>query len=248
MAADDEPDEPYRPGDLATQLANEFQEQWLASVDEDQLKALDEANDMLAEKRRTIFTRVDFRWRPADKEMLEQIRVSTDMVMGTLYEQAQAIMAEFYAEMRIPETREVDGQRIAVLDSQRRQVWKRDERGEIIEDVSQLTGQDIDRAILGMQRVRFVVARLHNQLLNEAILARHLYDDRHADGYASLVEGTQGDRNAKASRDSRRDKYKAFFHWNLYSSSNSFMQEINSFIRILDRMAERGVWGERRRK
>lgn len=241
-------DEPVYTGDLAVQLANEFQEKWLADVDEETLKKLDEATDLFAEKRRTIFTRVDFRWRPADKAMLDQIRLSSDLTIRNLYELAQEIMDGFYAEMRVPETREVDGQTINVFDAKHRQVWRRDDQGNIIEDIAQLTGQDIDKAILDMQRVRFVVARLHNQLLNEAILARHLYDDRHAEGYASLVEGTQGDRNAKASRDSRRDKYKAFFHWELYSCSNSFLQEINSFIRILDRMAERGVWGERRRK
>lgn len=236
------------PSDLAVQLAHEFQEKWLADLDEDMLAKLDEVEDLHREKRRSIFTKMDFRWRPNDKTMLEQVRVSADITLTKFYTPAKMIMDEFYGEMRVPLTQLIDGANVVVRDNDGRQVWQTDEHGNYIEDVSQLTGQDIDKAILNMGRVRFAVASLHAQLLSDAILARHLYDDRHADGYASLVEGTQGDRNAKASRDSRRDKYKAFFHWHLYNSSNTFMQEINSFMRVLDRMAERGVWGERRRK
>jgi hypothetical protein len=234
------------PGDLAVQLADEFQTKWLADLDEDMLTKLDEATDLYKEKRRSIFTKMDFRWRPADKAMLDQVRLSADMTMTQLFQAAQAIIDEFYAEMRVPETQFVDGAEVSIFDSHGRQVWKRDSHGNYIEDISQLTGQDVEKAILDMERVRFVVASLHAQLLSDAILARHLYDDRWSSGYESLVEGTQGDRNAKASRESRRDKYKAFFHWHLYNCSNAFLAEINSFIRVLDRMAERQVWGTRR--
>lgn len=237
------------PGDLATRLADEFQQKWLADLEEDDLNKLDEATDLLAEKRRNIFTRMDFRWRPADKAMLDQVRLSAEMTLTDLYRPARMIMDEFYAQMRVPETREVDGSIVNVLDDKGALVWKRKEStGEYIEDISQITGQDVEKAIMDMERVRFVLASLHAQLLSDAILARHLYDDRHAAGYESVVEGTQGDRNAKASRVSRRDKYKAFFHWHLYNSSNSFIQGVNSFLRQLDRMAERQVWGERRRR
>lgn len=232
------------PGDLAVRLANEFQEKWLSTLDEDALSQLDEATNDRVEKRRLLFTRMDFHWRAADREMLEQIRTSAKLTLTELYEPAQKIMDEFYAMMRVPMVTE-DG--VAILDSDRRQMWKRDEHGNFLEDINQIDGQDIEKAILDIQRVRFVVSSLHAQLLSDAILARHLYDDRHAEGYESLVEGTQGDRNAKASRVSRSDKYKAFFHWHLYQMSNVFLQELNSFVRLLDRMVERRAWAGSRR-
>jgi hypothetical protein len=187
---------------------------------------------------------MDFHWRPADKQMLDQIRLSAKLTMGELYEVAQRIIDEFYAQMRVPV---IDGNGMAVLDSDRRQVFERDRFGNYVENIDQITGQDIEKAILDLQRVRCVVASLHAQLLSEAILARNLYEDKHSEGYESLVEGTQGDRNAKASRVSRQEKYKAYFHWNLYNASNSFLVEINSFVRLLDRMVERRVWSGSRR-
>lgn len=232
------------PGDLATRLADEFQQKWLDGLDADMLATLDEVDNVRAEKRRYLFTRMDFHWRPADRAMLEQIRLSAKMTIGELYEVAQRIIDEFYAMMRVPVVT-ADG--VAVLDADRRQVWARDAHGNYVEDIEQITGQDIEKAILDMQRVRVVVASLHAQLLSEAILARHLYDDRWSEGYESLVEGTQGDRNAKASRVARSDKYKAFFHWNLYNHSNAFLIEINAFVRLLDRMVERRAWSGSRR-
>lgn len=232
------------PGDLAVRLADEFQEKWLATVDADVLEKLNEVDNVRMAKRRYLFTRMDFHWRPADKAMLDQVRLSAKLTLGELYEVAQRVMDEFYAMMRIPV---VDGNGMAVLDAERRQVFERDRFGHYVENIDQITGQDIEKAILDMQRVRVVVASLHAQLLSEAILARHLYEDKHSEGYESLVEGTQGDRNAKASRVSRQEKYKAYFHWHLYNSSNAFLAEINSFIRLLDRMVERRAWSGSRR-
>lgn len=233
------------PGDLAVQLAEEFQEKWLSSVDADVLATLDEVDDLNREKRRTIFTRMEFRWRPADLAMLEQVRMSAKLTLNDLYQVAMAIIDEFYAEMRVPVVDPHLGTN--VFDSDGRQTWEKDKFGNFIENIDQITGQDVEKAILDLGRVRFVVASLHAQLLSDAILARHLYDDRYQAGYESMVEGTQGDRNAKASREARRDKYKAFFHWHLYQCSNVFLVEINSFIRLIDRMAERAVWGDRRK-
>jgi hypothetical protein len=238
-------DGPSWPGDLAVQLAHEFQDKWLATLDADMLEKLDEVEDLAKEKRRSIFTRMDFRWRPADAQLLEQVRLSAKMTLNDLYQAAMRIQDEFYAEMRVPV---LNAHGVPIIDSDGRQVWERDSHGNYVESLDQITGQDVEKAILDMGRVRFVVASLHAQLLSDAILARHLYDDRYQAGYESLVEGTQGDRNAKASRESRRDKYKAYFHWHLYQCSNVFLTEINSFIRLLDRMAERAVWGDRRRR
>lgn len=235
-------------GDLAIVLADEFQEKWLASLDEDMLQKLDEVENLRAEKRKSIFTKMDFRWRPADRVLLEHVRISGEMTLGELYQEAFRVMDGFYAEMRVPVTQIVDGQQVAVLDDHRRQVFEKDDFGNYVENIEQLTGQDIEKAILDMGRVRFIVSRLHAQLLSEAILARSLYDDRREEGYASLVEGTQGDRNAKASRDARRDKFKAYFHWHLYQLSNAFLIEINSFVRTLDRMVDRRAWTGSRRE
>jgi|GEM_PF-6991451 hypothetical protein len=236
------------PGDIAVRVATDFQDKWLATVDEDMLRALDEVADLHIEKRRTLFTKMEFRWRPADRKFLEQVRLSGDMTIREIYGAAQAIMDEFYASMRVPETQVIGSDQVAVLDSSGRQVFKKNEHGDYIEDISQLTGQDIEQALLNMERVRFVVSTVHAQLLSEAILARNLYDDRREAGYESLLEGTQGDRNARAARESRRDKYKAYFHWHLYQSSNAFLLEIDRFTRLLDRMAERHAWTGRRRR
>jgi hypothetical protein len=118
--------------------------------------------------------------------------------------------------------------------------------GKPVEDWGRLTGQDIETALFDLQEIRLTVSQQVDELRSEAIYAKHVYDDGYQDGYRGLVEGTQGDRNAHASKVSRTDKYHSFFRYYVYSRSNTFWQELNAFIRLLERVRDWRVREQRR--
>ena len=142
-------------------------------------------------------------------------------------------MDTFYASLRMPEINEHG---VAIRDSGGRVVWQKNSRGQEIENWSCLTGDDLEKCLFDLTRLKLVLAPQLNELLLEAVFARHIADDAHMDGYAEVLDGTIGDRNAAASRKARTDKYHAFFKYWLYSQADAFMKEITNFCRILERI------------
>lgn len=179
----------------------------------------------------SIMDRIRFGWRPEDKLVMEQIKSGAEAAYDDLYRETFGVIDDFYEVVRVP--RMHNGH--VIKDHNGRTVWEVDQYGNIVQDYSKLTGQDIDTALFKLQEIKFYIAPKLNELLLGAIYAKHLYDDAHADAYSSVVEGTVGDREARASRDARQDKYAAFFRFWIYSQGDTFMKELNSLQRLLDR-------------
>jgi hypothetical protein len=114
------------------------------------------------------------------------------------------------------------------------------------ENRDKLTGQDIEEMLFKLTRSRFILATEVNHLLLDAIYAKHVSDDRYQDHWNDIFDGTQGDKSANASRESREDKYFAFFKFHLYSTADTFLKELNNFQRLLERIRDwqtRGRYG-----
>ncbi|AON96958.1 hypothetical protein BI081_gp149 [Mycobacterium phage Tonenili] len=223
-----------RDGDLASAVAAKLQQDHLKEIEASGEPFVDAESPMIRSARKSIFTKIDFRWRASDEADLAHIRSGAEAMFAPMYAELKKIIDDFYAQMRIAEINPDTGQRL--LDAQRRVIWQRDKDGKIIEDLSQITGQDIEKTLLDIARLKSDVApRVHN-LLAEAVFARHIADDSYQDHYAELVEGTIGDRNAHASLKSREDKYHAFFRWYLWGQADAFLKEVREFTRLLERI------------
>lgn len=223
-------------GDLAEQVANQLQEQHRALVESGEL-VLDEQGPMRAEARQSVFARMHFSWRSSDKKILEQIRAAADAVVGDLFADTTAALDEFYASIRVPDTKIVGGQTVVNTDSRGRVLWKKDSRDREIEDWSRLlTGQDIEKCLLDLARVRLDLAPRVNELLLEAVYAKHIATDATHDAYSELVEGTIPDRHAHASRQDRQDRYAAYFRFYLWSQADVLSKELANLCRVLDRI------------
>ena len=138
---------------------------------------------------------------------------------------------DFYAAMRVPET---TPNGIAVVGPDRRPVWKRNEDGRLIERLDQLTGQDIDQAILELERLLLTVTPRVNRLMLDAVAAHHIQKDAFDSAWFSVVEGTQGDRTARANQRSQQDRWFAFFKYYVYSDAQAFHGEVNAFLKRLE--------------
>jgi hypothetical protein len=223
-----------RDGDLAAQVSRQVQREHVDKVIFSGEEVVDLESPMVRETRRSIFAKIEFRWRASDEKILDQIRAGVDAMFGHMYSDMKHIVDAFYAEMRVPVVDPESG--VVKTDSRGRVQFQKDSSGKDVEDWSQMTGQDIESALLNIERLKLDLAPRVNALLNEAVFARHIADDSFHDSYLELVEGTVGDRNAHASQKSREDKYQAFYRYYLWSNAESFMKEMSNFTRVLERV------------
>jgi len=220
-------------GEMASAVARQLQKEHLEKITADGVTFIDEEPVMVAESK-SLFAKISFRWRADDQALLDQIRASVDTMMAHLYSDAKAAIDGFYAELRVPEYDPETG--VVTTDRQGRIVWQKDARGKEIEQWEQMTGQDIEKCLLDLTRIKTEIAPRVNELLLEAVFAKHIADDAFQDAYAELVEETIPGRNAYASRKTRQDKYHAFFCYYLWSSAKTFLEEVNNFCRVLERV------------
>lgn len=220
-------------GDMAKAVARQLHSEQLDKIASGGAPFVDEEPVMLAESK-SLFAKISFRWRADEEALLDRIRGAVDRIVADLYGDAKTVIDEFYAQLRLPEINPDTG--MVLTDRQGRMVWRLDERGKEIEDWSQLTGQDIDACLFNLSRIKMVISPQVNELLLEAVFAKHIFDDQFQDAYAELIEETIPGRNAHAARKTRQDKYHAFFCFYLWSSAKTLVEEINNFSRILERV------------
>ena len=221
-----------RVGDLATQVALQLQDEHLALIESGE-EIVDQEEPMRSELRRNIFAKIEFRWRTSDQRILDQIRAASDRAFRELYDEAITVMDTLYASLRVAE---VNDHGVVLRDSGGRVLWQKDSRGKEIENWSQLTGDDLEKCLFDITRLRLVLAPQLSELLLEAVFAKHIADDAHQDAYAELLDDTIPGRTAYASRKSRPDKYHAFFLYWVYHQADAFMKEIVNFARMLERI------------
>lgn len=188
---------------------------------------------MHRETKKSLFAKIEFRWRTSDAGILEQIRGAADRLFNEVFASAMATLDGFYADLRVAEVNEYG---VAKRDSAGRVLWQKDSRGNEIEDWNQLTGDSLEKCLFDLTRLKLALAPQLNELLLEAVFAKHIADDAFQDAYNELLEETIPGRTSYASRKSRQDKYHAFFRYWFYSQADVFMKELNNFCRILERI------------
>lgn len=191
--------------------------------------ALD-ADEHLDSERGYIFSnKIRFSWKTDDKEILDRIRQTADQTFQDMFAEVISIIDTFYLSMRVPEGPGPDG----------RMTWKMDEANRPIERLDQLTGQDIDQAILDLERVLLSITPQINQLRLEALMAQNSAKDAYDDAWP--VSGIAGDRAVRANTESRLDRWHGFFRYYLYSTANTFYQEVKQFSRKIENIRYRQI-------
>lgn len=211
-------------GDLASRVAEKLTLDTLAPVEEataiTEEAAFDDNN---------LLVKIRFSWKPEDRKALDHIRISASAMFEELYGDAIASLDWFYEQLRIPAQK--DGKNIT--DAEGRTVWVMD-GDRPLESWDQLTGQDLEKTLADLDRLRFVMAPKVNELMLEALMARHSAQDSFDEAWGETMDGTQGDRTARSNRESRQDRYHAFFRFYLYSVAKTFLDEITNFQKRLN--------------
>lgn len=222
--------------DLAAFYAEELRQQHEASIENPE-EFLDEKDDLEFNARKSIFKKIQYKWHNSDQMILAQIEAGAARQFEADFLDAIIVIDDFYKCLRVPTGRNgPDG----------RPIWATDtETGKPIEDWSQLTGQDIEMTLLKLQSIKFKVAPRVNKLLLQAVYAKYVFTDTHDDSYYNQMDGTQLDKTAKANQVARSDKYQAYFRYYLFRSADTFMKEIDNFMRMLEKMRDWGIWSQK---
>jgi hypothetical protein len=191
---------------------------------------LDEDDRLDSERGYVFSNKIRFSWKTDDQEILDRIRKAADLVFQDLFAEAIGIIDHFYLSMRVPLGNGPDG----------RPVWQLDEvTNKPVERIDQLTGQDIDQAILDLERVLLTITPQVNQLRLEALMAQNSAKDSFDDAWPA--SGIAGERQSRANTKSRTERWHGFFRYYVYSTANTFYQEVKQFSRKLENIRYRQI-------
>lgn len=177
-----------------------------------------------------LFRKIEFSWREEDRNAIAQLRAAAEAVFEDLFAGSIAALDRFYSSIR-------------VRDPERPGRYLKTETGAYVEDWSELSGQDLIKAIFDLQREKVYISQKLSNLFLEASFAKQISTDVYYEAYRKLMEGTVGDRTAYANQQSKVDRYAAFFRYWIWHSSSAFQKEIDGTVRVLEKMAE---WSTRR--
>lgn len=224
-------------GDIADKAGQALQEEHQRIVNERPLPFEDDVN-VMEKKSVGAFSKIKFEWRDSDRMILDQIRAAANRGFLEAFHDCIDVLDRFYESVRVPE---VNAEGIIKLDPDGRPIWQKDEHDRYLEDWDNLTGQDIERCLFDLARIRLYVAPQVNDLLMEAMFAKRIQTDIHDDAYLGPVEGTVADRTAKANRKARQDSYHAFYRFWLWKQGDTFLQELTNTQKMLEKLRDWGI-------
>lgn len=230
----------FKLGDLADEEAQRLQDSHIELVESEKI-SLEEESKSLPDRKK-LFTKLEFRWSKSDFLILEQIRGACEKVVEEQLGSYGRILDELYEQSRVLK---LNDSGLPARNREGRLVFEKDEFGNFIYDWSRVDGVQIESSIMRLAELGVEVSTKISGLLHEAIFARHIYDDEYQDSYRSLLDGTQGDRNAYAARESRQAKYFAFYKFCLWDSAERLQREIRNFQRVLERARDWQIRSQR---
>lgn len=215
--------------DLAASVVQRIQEEAAKELAEGNIPEPEEVPEEV-HPRLSLFKKIEFSWKEEDKNAIYQLRAAAETVFENLFADSIGALDKFYGSIR-------------VYDPNRPGQYQKTDTGAYVEDWSQLSGQDLIKAIFDLQREKVYISQKISNLFLEASFAKQVSTDVYYEAYRKLMEGTVGDRTAYANQQSKVDRYAAFFRYWIWHSASAFQREIDGTMRVLEKMAD---WSTRR--
>lgn len=210
--------------DLAADVVRRIQREAEKDLEEGRTPVLDDPPEEV-HPQLALFRKIEFSWREEDKNAISQLRAAAETVFEDMFRGSVEALEAFYSSIR-------------VRDPERPSRHLKTETGAYVEDWSQLSGQDLIKAIFDLQREKLANSLKISNLFLEASFAKQVSTDVYYEAYRKLMDGTVGDRTAYASQQSKVDRYAAFFRYWIWHSANAFQREVIETVKVLEKMAE----------
>lgn len=230
---------PMMPRDIAGDHLQKIQQEFLENYRTEK-HITEEIDD--ASPYKTLLQKVRYGWKPEDQNAIAQLRAVAERVIEECFLNTFTIIDVLYDSFR---SVELNQHGIAITDHKGRHVYEKDQHGNPVEDFSSLTGQDIEKALLDLQREKLVTSQQVAELLLEANFAHFSYKDEYWEEYESVIDGTNPIREAKANRKTKESKYFSYFRYYIWYRANEFGKELDNLMRILERVRGWRVYSQK---
>lgn len=173
-----------------------------------------------------------FNWDDDERLTIETIKMAVDQMIQREYRDAfvavQGILSLVREVERDPNTGEL------LYTESGAPVWKKDASGAVREDYNKLDATDLDSAILHMATYSFFAGQWAIDAYMEAVFAKYMADDKQADAFSAIMQGTIQDKTATANRKSRDERYRAFYKAYTHRKIKELLDRMDSLRRSLE--------------
>lgn len=180
---------------------------------------------------RLLPTSLKFDWSPEERETIETVKSIVKQEVSKDFGQVAHVLHDMLRKVRM---QEVDANGKPLYDETGAPVWQKWPDGSIKEDWSRIDAADIDAFLMNAAVFSFFVAQSVVDAYGEAVFAKYMSEDKFAEVYDSLIEGTIDDKRAAASKKSRLERYFAFYKAYKYRYMREMMDRIDSISRRLE--------------
>mgnify|MGYP000924388095 CR=1 FL=1 len=171
-----------------------------------------------------IAPKLDIEWEPEDKEQLSVIMGSLDRMMRGQYAQAFAVEKKLLDQVRTPIPSNAGGG------------WLMNPDGSYVEDWSRITIPDMEKFIQEASSWTFFSSQQVIDSYAEAVFAKFTYDDSYDDAYSSQLTGTIGDKQAKAKRRTKKERWLALYKTLAFKKSKEIIDRLEQHVRRVERI------------
>lgn len=172
-------------------------------------------------------------WKQEDSQALTQLKAAAERTYSDIFSESFGIIDNLYESIRVPRVNEYG---ITQLDKKGRIVWELDDFNQPREDWSSLNGQDIEKTLIKIQQLKFIIAPRVKELFLETVFAKMSMQDDWHESYEKPLQGTNPVREAVANRNTRDGKYLYFFRYYVWTMVESFEKELTNTQRLLERI------------
>lgn len=173
--------------------------------------------------------------RASEAVIIAKIQKAADEMIQPTFEEADRVLEEFYESVRIFDIDRETGER----------VHRRHSDGRYVEDWANLSRQDVEQAIWGLQRCILKLEAHASDLYMRTQFAHNVWDDEYQERYRAPVEGTVHDRGASARRATKDSRYFYLFSYWLWKLTADRVKSLTDTRRIVEFHAQRELRRQR---
>lgn len=180
-----------------------------------------EVEQPVVEAERPLDVRLHVEWEEGDKEALDYIMRTIDEGIRRQFAQAFEIEEKLLRKTR---TRLPNGQ------------WLRNPDGSYVEDWSTLSITDMEAFIQEASAWAFFSTQAAIDSYAEAVFAKYTYDDAYDAAYTRQTSGTIGDKQARAKRVTRDERWRALYKTLYHRKAREVVERLDAHVRRVERI------------
>lgn len=167
---------------------------------------------------------LSFDWDDEDKKELSIIMSSIDKMVRSEYVQAFAVEKKLLDKVRIPIPASAGGG------------WVVNNDGSYAEDWAKIDIKDMEHFIEEASSWTFFSSQNVIDNYAEAVLAKFSYDDSYDAAYSAQLTGTVGDKQARAKRNTKKERWLALYKTLYYKKAKEVIDRLEQHVRRIERI------------